>query len=162
MLHKNNLEQDGAGYQVAKEVMGEGKLVVVVEVVPGYLVAAEDWQDQVVQEEVAMAQVEVVALAAAAVVLAQGEGVEGEEVNLPLVDKADNQVNMDNLVIHKDNLERDGAGLQVAVEEMGEGVLQVAVEAGPGYHVAVVIQQLIRQKQLKVTPPRLVDKEDNL
>ena len=53
------------------------------------------------------------------------------------MDKADNQVNMDNLVIHKDNLERDGAGLQVAVEEMGEGVLQVGVEAGPGYHVAV-------------------------
>ena len=50
--------------------MGEGKLVVVVEVVPGYLVAAEDWQDQVVQEEVAMAQVEVEALAAATVVVA--------------------------------------------------------------------------------------------
>ena len=50
--------------------MGEGELQVVVGAVHGYLVAVEDWQDQVVQEEVAMAQVEVVALAAAAVVVA--------------------------------------------------------------------------------------------
>ena len=45
---------------------------------------------------------------------------------------------------------------------MGEGVLPVVVEAGPGYHVAVSRQQLICQKQLQLTPPRLVDKEVNM
>ena len=56
------------------------------------------------------------------------------KVNLHLVDKADNLVN---LVLHHNNLEQDGAGWQVAVEVMEDRVLQVGVEAGPGYHVAV-------------------------
>ena len=65
----------------------------------------EDWQDQVVQEEVAVALVEVVASAAAAVALvAAAAEEEGVEVNLHLVDK------VDNLVLHHNDLERESAG----------------------------------------------------
>ena len=52
--------------------MGKGELQVVVGAVHWYLVVAEDWQDQVVQGEVA-----VVTSAAAAVALMAGGGGQG-------------------------------------------------------------------------------------